>query len=667
VKKPQGFLPALGASLVAGLIASAWTALTLAAFGKFTPVVPLLAFPLAAMAVFHLVGSNRTAGARQGVAPEDLVAIGIALATLLLTIPPDEILLGGWDPGVYVHSAAAVARTGSLLIDQPDLAALGAEERALLFRNLGAVGMPFQGMFLLADGRISPQFYHLYPCLMAVAWSIGGIRAALVVNPLLNVAAILALYALAALLLGRRWALAAAVVHALAAAQIRQAKFPTAEMTTQFFLLAGVALLARATREEESPSVLAPLAGASLGMAMLARYDTVLFLTPLAAVLLWGIGRPLRRARPVLLALGTAGVFWTQSYLHQQVVSPYYQPLGGLVGGALAVTALVLAAKLLLGQTGVWRRCSEGFRRGETALRGTAAVVLCAWALFGWLVRPRLAGQGLLGQLFRRLAGEPSFSTFAELLSGNEAGNMLYLVDLLGVLGFLAAVTGIAALVVTRRRTWETAWLAASATVLVILTVNVFHDHFLMWVSRRFVPVVLPLASIGIAACAALAAGALRGCRPVRIVPGVALVAAVLLLNADATRAMAREREWPGLISWYESFAETLPQDAELYSDQPGFAAAARFISGHRAYELSAPTPARREQLKALMRRRAATGIAVLYLSQQRFDDPRAEGLLPLAPHPLTSSILATTKRGVPRGIKSRGADFVLYRVQAPL
>ena len=48
--------------------------------------------------------------------------------------------------------------------------------------------------------------------IVAVAWALGGVRAALLVNPLLNVAAVLALYALASLLLGRRWALAAAAI-----------------------------------------------------------------------------------------------------------------------------------------------------------------------------------------------------------------------------------------------------------------------------------------------------------------------------------------------------------------------------------------------------------------------------------------------------------------------
>ena len=92
-----------------------------------------------------------------------------------------------------------------------------------------------------------------------------------------------ALYALASLLIGRRWALAAALVHALSAAQLRQAKFPTAELMTQFFLLAGVALLALATLDDDPRPVLAPLAGATLGMAILTRYDAIVFLVPLAA------------------------------------------------------------------------------------------------------------------------------------------------------------------------------------------------------------------------------------------------------------------------------------------------------------------------------------------------------------------------------------------------
>ena len=236
---------AAGSAFVAGLAATSWTALTLAEFGRFGPVLPLLVFPVTAIAVFRLLSRGDGPEPGRAVAPEEWAAVAIACSTLLLTLPADEILLGGQDPSVYVHTAAAVARQGSLLLDEPDIAALAKGERRLLLNTALGVPQPFTGMWLLRDGRISPQFFHLYPSLMAVAWSLGGVRGALLVNPLLNVAAVLALYALAALLLGRRWALAAALLHACWAAQVRQAKFPTAELLAQLFLLAGAALLLR--------------------------------------------------------------------------------------------------------------------------------------------------------------------------------------------------------------------------------------------------------------------------------------------------------------------------------------------------------------------------------------------------------------------------------------
>jgi len=653
----------IGAALAAGIAAMCWSALTLAEFGQFVAIIPILAFPAAAVAVFALLSGGRIARESPAATTQDLLAVGIACATLFLSIPPDEILLGGQDPGVYVHTAAAVARTGSLILEEPDLAALTGEERQLVSRTQAVAAEPFPGMYLRPDGRLSPQFFHLYPSLMAVAWSLGGIRAALLVNPLLNVAAILALYAVAALLLGRRWALAATLLHALAAAQLRQAKFPTAELMTQFFLLAGIALLALATREDDPPRALAPLAGAMLGMAILTRYDTILFLVPLAAALLWGMGSA-RRTRPVVAALGTLALFCLQSWLHQRFIAPFYQPLGGVVGGFLATAALLIPAFLLVRRTGAWRRLGQGIQRRETALRAAAATLLFLWVMFGWFVRPGLAGQGRIGRLFRHLVGDPPLSELAQLLSGAESGDMLYLVDLLGAVGLLAALAGIATLVVTRRQLWETAWLAASLAVLVVFTTSVFHDHFLMWVSRRFVPVVVPLTSIGIAAAAAFIASARQGRPPIFVGAGAALVAVVIWLNFGATSAMASGREWPGLIAWYERFERAVPVGAELYCDQPGFAAPLRFISGHRAFELPGRTARRVEMLIAMMRRKASEGREILYLSQQPFEDPPARGLVPLGSYPLRSSMLPNSRRGVPVGTKPRGADFVLYRVQ---
>ena len=50
------------------------------------------------------------------------------------------------------------------------------------------------------------------------------------------------------------------------------------------------------------------------------------------------------------------------------------------------------------------------------------------------------------------------------------------------------------------------------------------------------------------------------------------------------------------------------------------------------------------------MRRKAAAGREVLYLSQQPFEDPPASGLVPLGSYPLRSSMLDTATAGRPDG-----------------
>ena len=197
-------------------------------------------------------------------------------------------------------------------------------------------------------------------------------------------------------------------------------------------------------------------------MAILTRYDTIVFLVPLAAALLWGMG-PARRTRPVVIALGTLALFCVQSWLHQQFVAPFYQPLGGLVGGFLAVAALLVPAFLLVRRTAVWRRLGAAALRRETALRVAAAACLFGWVLFGWFVRPRLAGQGRVGRLFRQLVGEEPHGPGSRSSSPAPSPSTCSTWSTFsGAVGLLVAVAGVAALVVARRKLWETAWLAAS-------------------------------------------------------------------------------------------------------------------------------------------------------------------------------------------------------------
>ena len=156
-------LPSLARTGFAALLATAWLAITLAALGHFQAWICLAGGAAAALAVaWH----TRTAGRMGGWA--DGLALLAALTAFGLAWPPDEMILGGWDPGVYLHTGAEVARQGTLRFEIPELAGMSDLEQPVVSRELWGIQEPFAGMRLLPDGRLSPGFYHLFPSLLAV-------------------------------------------------------------------------------------------------------------------------------------------------------------------------------------------------------------------------------------------------------------------------------------------------------------------------------------------------------------------------------------------------------------------------------------------------------------------------------------------------------------------
>ncbi len=209
-----------GLACVAGLLAALWSGLVLAELNRFSAWLALCAAVLAGATVWrHFSRKPLDQTSHDEQLRWLLVVVALAILSLTLTLPPSEFILGGWDPGVYVHTAAGLARDGKLLQIAPDLAALDAESRTLIGRQGQNAWEPFLGMRMLPDGRISPQFYHLYPVLMALLWACGGVRAALLVNPLLNVISIVVMYLWACRWVRPRWAFVAALLLALNPAQ----------------------------------------------------------------------------------------------------------------------------------------------------------------------------------------------------------------------------------------------------------------------------------------------------------------------------------------------------------------------------------------------------------------------------------------------------------------
>ncbi len=697
----SGRLARVGWAGGAGFLAALWIGLLLAEAGHFSAGVAWGA----ALVVGGLVGrhfrsrAEETAAAGRGTSRGLLAALLLALLSLAFTVPPSEFLLGGWDPGVYVHTASVLARDGTLLPEAPDLAALDAESRALIGRQGQDAWEPFLGMRMLPNGRLSPQFHHLYPVLMALVWPLGGMRAALLVNPLLNALSILLMYLWACRWVRPRWAFAAAALLALNPAQVWQAGFSTAELLAQCLLLGGLVATDRAMagKTPDRPSAL--LAGASFGLMMLTKYEAMLFVVPFAVCLLTGLRDRSRRGAPAVL-LGTIAALGVHVGVHQMFFAPLYHPMGNWVLPGLATAGV---AALLVGAWALWvpRWTAErlgqesgspgtvrpprasilgkgrarppaephpfakpflGAARGMSGWRLAAVAGFAAWIFLAWYVRPHLSVEGRVLSLFMRLVPGVDEAGWFAFLAGRNARNFWYLQALFGTAGLAVALAGVGLLVIRTRTVWRTAWLAASVGVLIVLMTQISHEPFMMFVARRMVPVILPLLCLGVAALGDRCEEA-AGTHPRRgILAGLLVLALPLAGTLSGTAYLAAHREWPGLADWLDRLAAGIPRGAVVYSDAPGFAAPLRFLYGIPACEAGPLAPGQPRDPMGLMREQAEQ-TAAFWLTQSPVPQQYAEYFSPVARVPLESVILGSTRHTVPRYLRPRGGTFTLYRI----
>lgn len=647
--------------MLGGVAATCWSGLLLAELGRFNAVTALVS-GLVAGGLLFVWGFRRAKGSGEHSHAADLLALVVAGLSLLVALPADEMVLGGWDPGVYVHTAAAVSQHGSLQIPADDITSLPMEHLEVVSRPLHRIREPFLGMRPLRNGKLSPQFFHGFPCLMAVLFSFFGLRGALALNPLLGAGCVLAVYALVKRIYGQWWGLAAAVLLAINPAQIWQTKFPTAELLTQFLLLGGTAMLLRAARAERK-TVPSLFSGALLGSALLVRYDTLIFMAPMLLLLLWY--RSGRHAGwETYLVVGAVLLGALHAWLHVKFVAPYYRPLPGLVRPAIGIASVAGIALLVLGVL------PEAFRtrvhRAAAALRPghAAALVFAVFVVFAWYVRPRLTMEGRVFRAVSACLGTIGQDSLLGLVANENAWNMFRLKAVFGWPGLLLGCGGICVMLATLRPSPARAWLVTSLCVMVLLVTNVFHDLFLMWVCRRFIPVITPLLVVGIVAVARGGFVLLK--KRSAIAAAACCCLCMLAAVAPVVRSahtMAVSRNWPGLVAWYEQLNAALPGGSTVFCDQPGFAAPLRFLYGHKSYEVIDRGPKSQAALEAMVTDVAVRDRDVFFLSMR--GEPMIAGapLVAVSRHELSSHIRDHRWRVLPRQLKGRGGDFVLYRI----
>jgi hypothetical protein len=496
-------------ALVVALGLLAWSGLALANLGRYG-LLPAVGLAVAACVALLAVVWRARGRPRLTPDPGGLVMVaGLALIAGLLFFPGFPYGTGDKDPGVYVAHGIAIARTGSYAITDPAL-----DRDRVPSVALYSPGARFPGIWIRdrAAQRIVPQFYHLWPALLASAFRLGGFTGLSSVAPFAALLGVLG----TTLLVRRVFGLAAGSLAGLLLAtnmlEVWQAKYQTTEALTQALVVAGLLGLVIAIRTGWRGA--AGVAGLLLGLSFLARADSLLLLllaVGLGCVLLV-LGRLDGRAGWFAAGLGVTlphGLLQAYSLARTYTFANDLPSLSMLAVLVAVPVVLAVAIRLLLPRFGPRLVVLVQDRRVQF-LAGLAITAVAGLALVIGLLRPRLFGAAYMnynGRITR---------SFAE----QAMRRLSWFLTLPGL-----ALIGAGVAVVALRRWRAVAWTAVLPGLLLLplYAQDAKNSSRMMWWGRRFVPVVLPGVVVLIAI--ALTAGLLWAGRrrwPARLAAGMA-------------------------------------------------------------------------------------------------------------------------------------------------
>lgn len=475
---------ALGAAGLVGMVAI--TSLALAQVGAHDG---RLALALGGLSTFGITIALGRAGAwpRLELNRGEVLLMGVTvIAAAAMFLPGFPYALGDKDPGVYVAHSFAIAREGSIAIED-EIATSGVEFEML------APGARFPGLWVEPDrpGEVIPQFYHLFPSLLATAIDLWGPPAAWTLNPVLAGLAVL-LMALAVRRAAGWWAAWTTVaLHVTFMPQVWQARYPSTEILAQLLLNGAIlATVLALTRRAWGP---ASVAGALVGLGFLARPDGLLYvLMALAAVGLLLLARAVDR-RVGAFVVGLVLVLPYALWNAYDARAGYTADNG--IPSLRSLTVVVAGAGLLIGVGALvaaeaGRRAASWLRTSRVQ-RNTGLVIVAA------------AGLALLGFWFREDLLGVDYTYFgSQRIRSYDEQNLRWLAFFLFRPGLVAAWGGLC-VVLLRRWRWEL--LVTVLPGLALLPIYLWEARIsprLMWWVRRFIPGVVPALLVLIAVLA---------------------------------------------------------------------------------------------------------------------------------------------------------------------
>jgi hypothetical protein len=550
-------------ALALGVTIMGWIAFVLAELGWYS-LPTLILIWLALIALFAFRRRRRPMSAAQPLTPtayplpahprilhstrlEPIFLLLWLGAALWLFFRPHEFIIGAADAGVYVNLGAWVAENGRLLINDPTFSQLSPDLYPALLRaqpvNPIANYYLFPAFFVAeAEGAtIMPQFYHLHPVWLAVAYGLGGVWAALLLNGLWALLGSLAVYLTVRQFAG--WEAAALALTGLTVNGVQQwfARYPTTEPLTQYLLWTGLWSLALWLSGRGPRALWALLAGLCLGELFLVRIDFYFIWLVLGLLFLWQWGRgELRRGAAWFYI--PLGLLTAHSFLHGLTQSrPYFYELFGYglrllrVNWLVPTTAvfLILVALLLFGRYRD-RLAALGRYRRTVLLLGVVLTLLLG--IYGWFIRPAV-GEAIVWNDW--------YSTGQIPRTDHE--NLLRLGWYLSPVGVWLGILGICLLIWRAdRRSAVMVGVGLLLSLLYLWRIQTNPHH--IYTMRRYVPVTLPFFIAAAAVLLVWLAAWRKPPLPVFSNPYAVIGRPLPLANANGKRYTDFGLRLPGLI-----------------------------------------------------------------------------------------------------------------------
>ena len=529
-----------------------------------------------------LAGAARLRVRMIAAAPSTSALIVLAIVALgaWRFFPPAEYVMGGKDPGTYVNEGIVIAQRGTLVYDDPLMAAIPAHVRHLFFPSQEEAehyGTRFMGFPILdpAAGSVVGQFPHLFPASIAIGYGLDGLTGARRVVGYWAILGLVAVYFAASRLLGGTAAAAGVALLALHVVEVWFGRYPNAEVVMQALLFA--ALLANARAHVDGDVFFAPVAAGLLILLMFLRYDTVL---AIAAVVGANVLVSLRGQRihwSFLAVLGAGALLAILYYMGPMRAYAYLPTQFVLNLQTWHRMALIAAAAALLGFVYLGRTRPTLGRRITEWVPTLVSAGVCALALYA---------------LFLRTPG-------GRLAVENAYALRTYAAFYVTVPAVFAALLGF--VLVARRSFWrDPAFLLTAAVFAVFLFFKprIVPEHF--WAARRYLPVILPVTLLFASAAATWGLGQ-RG--PRRVASAAIGLVFLVLLGGRYVRAadpVMGHVEYAGIIPHLEQLAGRIGDDELLLvesrdagSDAHVFALPLAYIYARNVLVLGSARPER--------------------------------------------------------------------------